>query len=93
MEGGRRSWKLLEDHGSNGIETEKNGTSESMVVDENRGWDDARQNPKKRGTSEDVVASLDKRVKDAETSMAGLKTQIEGLEGLDSNFTSMRDDF
>nr|GEW41039.1 hypothetical protein CTI12_AA187700 [Tanacetum cinerariifolium] len=39
-------------------ETEKIGASGS-VVDENRGRDDARQLPKKRGTSKDVVASLD----------------------------------
>nr|GFB41798.1 hypothetical protein CTI12_AA187700 [Tanacetum cinerariifolium] len=44
------------------IETEKNAASGSTVIDENRGRDDLRQNPKKRGTSKDVVASLDKRV-------------------------------
>ncbi|GJR66474.1 hypothetical protein Tco_0012539 [Tanacetum coccineum] len=43
------------------IETKKNGASESTVINENRGRDDARQNPKKRG--------------------------------LDSDFTSMREDF
>nr|GEY12116.1 hypothetical protein [Tanacetum cinerariifolium] len=57
-------------------ETEKNGTSGS-VVDENRDLDDARQHPKKRGTSKDVVASLDKRVAGVETSMAELKNQVE----------------
>ncbi|GKB68078.1 hypothetical protein Tco_0929490 [Tanacetum coccineum] len=70
-----------------------NTASGSAVVDENRGRDDARQHPKKRGTSKDVVASLDKRVAGVETSMAELKTQVEGLEGLDSDFTSMREDF
>nr|GEW84162.1 hypothetical protein [Tanacetum cinerariifolium] len=75
------------------IETEKNVASESTVIDENRGRDDTRQQPKKRGTSKDVVASLDQRVAGVETSMAGLKTQVEGLEGLDSDFTSMREDF
>ncbi|GJY98196.1 hypothetical protein Tco_0515106, partial [Tanacetum coccineum] len=30
------------------IETKKNGASGSTVIDENRGQDDARQNPKKR---------------------------------------------
>ncbi|GJW49012.1 putative retrotransposon gag domain, aspartic peptidase domain protein [Tanacetum coccineum] len=57
------------------------------------GWDDTRQQPKKRGASKDVVASLDQRVAGVETSMAGLKTQAEGLEGLDSDFTSMREVF
>ncbi|GKE67459.1 putative retrotransposon gag domain, aspartic peptidase domain protein, partial [Tanacetum coccineum] len=63
------------------IKTEKNGASGSVVVDENRGRDDARQHPKKRGTSKDVVASLDKRVAGVDTSMAEL------------DFTSMREDF
>nr|GEW88109.1 hypothetical protein [Tanacetum cinerariifolium] len=62
------------------IETEKNAASGSMVIDENRGRDDLHQNPKKRGTSKDVVASLDKRVAGVETSMAELKNQVEGLE-------------
>nr|GEX43770.1 putative retrotransposon Gag domain, nucleotide-binding alpha-beta plait domain protein [Tanacetum cinerariifolium] len=73
-------------------ETEKNGTSGS-VVDENRDRDDARQHPKKRGTSKDVVASLDKRVAGFETSMAELKNQVEGLKGLGSDFESMKEDF
>nr|GFD40824.1 hypothetical protein [Tanacetum cinerariifolium] len=60
-------------------ETEKIGASGS-VVDENRGRDDARQQPKKRGTC-------------VETSMAELKNQVEGLEGLGSEFESMREDF
>nr|GEY02465.1 hypothetical protein [Tanacetum cinerariifolium] len=75
------------------IEIEKNVTSGSTVIDENRGRDDVRQNPKKRGTSKDVVASLDQRVASVETSMAELKNQVDGLEGLDSAFTSMREDF
>ncbi|GJY14835.1 putative retrotransposon gag domain, nucleotide-binding alpha-beta plait domain protein [Tanacetum coccineum] len=75
------------------IEIEKNATSGSTVIDENRGRDDLRQNPKKRGTSKDVVASLDQRVAGVETSMAELKNQVEGLEGLNSDFTSMREDF
>nr|GEU37490.1 hypothetical protein [Tanacetum cinerariifolium] len=75
------------------IEIKKNVASESTIIDENRGRDDVRQNPKKRGTSNDVVASLDQRVAGVETSMAELKNQVEGLEGLDSNFTSMRKDF
>nr|GEW83524.1 putative retrotransposon Gag domain, nucleotide-binding alpha-beta plait domain protein [Tanacetum cinerariifolium] len=74
------------------IVTENNPASGS-VVDENRGRDDTRQQPKKRGTSKDVMASLDQRVAGVETSMAGLKTQFEGLEGLDSDFTSMMEDF
>ncbi|GJW42912.1 hypothetical protein Tco_0071711 [Tanacetum coccineum] len=74
-------------------ENEKIGASGSAVVDENRGRDDVRQNPKKRGTSKDVVASLDQRVAGVETSMAELKNQVEGLEGLDSDFASMREDF
>nr|GEU57083.1 hypothetical protein [Tanacetum cinerariifolium] len=73
-------------------ETEKNGASGS-VVDENRGRDNARQHPKKRGTSKDIVASLDKRVAGVETSMAELKNQFEGLEGLGSDFDGMREDF
>ncbi|GJT50986.1 ATP-binding cassette subfamily C member 8 [Tanacetum coccineum] len=75
------------------IETEKNAASGSTVIDENKGRDDLRQNPKKRGTSKDVVASLDQRVAGVETSMAELKNQVEGLEGLDSDFTSIREDF
>ncbi|GJU98173.1 ATP-binding cassette subfamily C member 8 [Tanacetum coccineum] len=75
------------------IETEKNAASGSMIIDENRGRDDTRQNPKKRGTSKEVVASLDQRVAGVETSMAELKNQVEGLEGLDSDFTSMRGNF
>ncbi|GKE31252.1 hypothetical protein Tco_1450574 [Tanacetum coccineum] len=47
----------------------------------------------KSGTSKDVVESLDKRVVGVETSKAELKTQVEGLKGLDSDFTSMREDF
>ncbi|GKF42659.1 hypothetical protein Tco_0126001, partial [Tanacetum coccineum] len=74
------------------IETKKNAASGSTVIDENMGQDDLRQNPKKRGTSKDVVASLDQRVASVETSMAELKNQVEGLEGLDSDFTS-REDF
>nr|GEY15953.1 hypothetical protein [Tanacetum cinerariifolium] len=58
------------------IKTEKNAASGSTVIDKNRGRDDLRQNPKKRGTSKDVVASLDKRVAGVETSMAELKNQI-----------------
>ncbi|GJR85442.1 cytochrome P450 78A7-like protein [Tanacetum coccineum] len=75
------------------IETEKNAASGSMVIDENRGRDDVRQNPKKRGTSKDVVASLDQRVAGFETSRAELKNQVKGLEGLNSDITSMREDF
>nr|GEX75652.1 uncharacterized protein [Tanacetum cinerariifolium] len=70
-----------------------NAASGSTVIDENRGQDDLRQNPKKRGTSKDVVASLDQRVAGVEHSMAELKNQVEGLEGLDSDFASMREDF
>ncbi|GJR66825.1 putative retrotransposon gag domain, aspartic peptidase domain protein [Tanacetum coccineum] len=65
----------------------------STVIDENKGQDDLRQNPKKRGTSKDVVASLDQRVASVETSMAELKNQVEGLKGLDFDFTTMREDF
>ncbi|GJV83150.1 putative retrotransposon gag domain, aspartic peptidase domain protein [Tanacetum coccineum] len=75
------------------IEIEKNAASGSTVIDENRGRDDVSQNPKKRGTSKDVVASLDQRVAGVETSMSDLNTQVEGLEGLDSDFASMREDF
>ncbi|GJS54545.1 hypothetical protein Tco_0627907 [Tanacetum coccineum] len=71
----------------------KKGTSESTVVDENWGRCNKRQDPKKTGSSKDVVASLDRRVAGVETTMAELKTQVEGLEGLDSDFTSMRKDF
>ncbi|GKD50534.1 putative retrotransposon gag domain, aspartic peptidase domain protein [Tanacetum coccineum] len=70
------------------IEIEKNAASRSTVIDENRGRDDVRQNPKKSGTSNDVVASLDQRVAGVETSMAELINQVEGLEGLDSDFTN-----
>ncbi|GJW00103.1 putative retrotransposon gag domain, aspartic peptidase domain protein [Tanacetum coccineum] len=70
------------------VETEKNTASGSTVIDENRGRDDLRQNPKKRGMSKDVVASLDQRVVDVKTSMTELKNQVEGLEGLDFDFTN-----
>ncbi|GJW40600.1 hypothetical protein Tco_0066445, partial [Tanacetum coccineum] len=75
------------------IETKKNAASVSTVIDENKGRDDTRQQPKNRGTSKDVMASLEQRVLSVETSMAGLKTLVEGLEGLDADFTSMREDF
>ncbi|GJX54505.1 hypothetical protein Tco_0282874 [Tanacetum coccineum] len=71
------------------IEIEKNAAT--TVIDENKGRDDVRQNPKRRGTSKDVVASLDQRVVGVETSMVELKNQVEGLEGLDSNFTRKRE--
>ncbi|GKB07141.1 putative retrotransposon gag domain, aspartic peptidase domain protein [Tanacetum coccineum] len=102
MKGGEglgSSWKLMEDLEAScrfeaiAIETEKNAASGSTVIEENRGRDDVRQKPKKRGTSKDVVASLDQRVAGVEISMAELKNQVEGLEGLDSYFTSMREDF
>ncbi|GJQ95656.1 hypothetical protein Tco_0006795 [Tanacetum coccineum] len=105
-EGLRSSWKPLEALGiveygpckqcqfeAMAIETKKNAASGSTVIDENRGQDDVRQNPKKRGMSKDVVASLDQRVAGVETSMAELKSQVEGLEGLDSDFTSIREEF
>ncbi|GJW18665.1 hypothetical protein Tco_0026101 [Tanacetum coccineum] len=69
------------------IETEKNAASKSLVIDENRGQDDLRHQPKKRGTSKEVMASLDQRVAGVETFMAELKNQVEGLESLDSDFT------
>nr|GFD56352.1 hypothetical protein CTI12_AA187700 [Tanacetum cinerariifolium] len=75
------------------IETEKNAARKSTVIDENKGQDDLRQNLKKRGTSKDVVANLDQRVAGVETSMAELKNQAEGLEGLDSDLASMKEDF
>ncbi|GJS08842.1 putative retrotransposon gag domain, aspartic peptidase domain protein [Tanacetum coccineum] len=75
------------------IESEKNAASGCTVIDENRGQDDLRQNPKKRGTSKDVMASLDQRVVGVETSISDLKTKVKGLEGLDSDFASMREDF
>ncbi|GKA21079.1 hypothetical protein Tco_0701068 [Tanacetum coccineum] len=75
------------------IEIEKNIASGSTVIDENTGRDDVRQNPKKRGTPKDVVESLDQIVTGVETSTAELKNQVEGLEGLDSNFMSKREDF
>ncbi|GKC67303.1 putative retrotransposon gag domain, aspartic peptidase domain protein, partial [Tanacetum coccineum] len=64
-----------------------------FVIDENRDRNDLHHQPKKRGTSKDVVVSLDHRVVGVETSMVKLKNQVEGLEGLDSDFTSMREDF
>ncbi|GJT34363.1 hypothetical protein Tco_0924782 [Tanacetum coccineum] len=50
-------------------------------------------NTPRRGTSKDIVVNLDKRVAGVETSMPELKTQVEGLEGLDYDFMSMREDF
>nr|GEW43303.1 hypothetical protein [Tanacetum cinerariifolium] len=67
--------------------------NESAVIDENQGRDNTRQQPKKRGTSKDVVESMDQRVAGVETSIEELNTQVEGLKGLDSNFTSMGEDF
>ncbi|GJR59546.1 putative nucleotidyltransferase, ribonuclease H [Tanacetum coccineum] len=75
------------------IEIEKNIASGSTVIDENRGRDYVHQNPKKRGTSKEVVKSLDQRVTGVETSTTKLKNQVEGLEGLDSDFMSKREDF
>nr|GEV45824.1 hypothetical protein [Tanacetum cinerariifolium] len=43
------------------IEIEKNAASGSTIIDENRDRDDLRQNTKKRGTSKDIMASLDQR--------------------------------
>nr|GEX14004.1 putative retrotransposon Gag domain, aspartic peptidase domain protein [Tanacetum cinerariifolium] len=43
--------------------------------------------------TEKNAASGNQRVAGVETSMAELKNQVEGLEGLDSNFASMREDF
>lgn len=74
-------------------ETDKIGASRSVILDERQGREYKCQNPKKRGTSKDVVTSLDKRVAGVETSVTELKNQIEVLEGLDSEFTSMKDDF
>ncbi|GKE16523.1 putative retrotransposon gag domain, nucleotide-binding alpha-beta plait domain protein [Tanacetum coccineum] len=84
-------WKLMED-----LKASCRRPLSRQVRDkwyQSKGRDDLRQNPKKRGTSKDVVASLDKRVAGVETSMAELKNQVEGLEGLDFDFTSMREDF
>nr|GEV17345.1 hypothetical protein [Tanacetum cinerariifolium] len=61
-------------------ETLTNGASGSTVVDKNCGRYDKRQDPKKTGSSKDVVASLDKRVTGVETTMTELKTQVEGLK-------------
>ena len=77
-------------------EIEKVGASGSTIIDERQGRDERRQDPKKRGTSKDVVASLDKRLSVVETSVSelkGLKDQVEGLEGLSTDFTSMKEDF
>ncbi|GJW62306.1 hypothetical protein Tco_0111641 [Tanacetum coccineum] len=65
-------------------ETKKNGACGSTVVDENQGRDDARQNTKKRDTSKDVVASLDKRVVGSETFMADvdLMREIHGVRDM-----------
>nr|GFA27875.1 hypothetical protein [Tanacetum cinerariifolium] len=43
--------------------------------------------------TEKNVASGNQRVAGVETSTTELKNQVEGLEGLDSNFASMREDF
>ena len=73
--------------------TEKIGASGSVILDERQGRDDKRQDPKKRGTSKDVVTSLDTRLTGVETSVTELKDQVEGLEGLNSEFTNMKEDF
>nr|GEU47261.1 hypothetical protein [Tanacetum cinerariifolium] len=88
-----RNWMTQIDKRKRCCELEQISTSGSAAVDKNRGQDDARQNPKKRGMSKDIVTSLNKRMASVETSVAELKTQVEGLEGLDSDFTSMREDF
>ncbi|GKC50074.1 putative retrotransposon gag domain, aspartic peptidase domain protein [Tanacetum coccineum] len=67
------------------------GKRRSRKLLEALGQDNARQNPKNKGTSKDVMASLDKRVAGVETSMADLKNQVEGLDGLDSDFTIIED--
>lgn len=43
-------------------ENEKNSASGNMVINESRGRDDKHQNPMKRGSSKNVVASVDMRV-------------------------------
>ncbi|PWA81445.1 hypothetical protein CTI12_AA187700 [Artemisia annua] len=73
--------------------TEKIGASGSAIIDERQGRDERRQDPKKRGTSKDVVSSLDTRLTGVETSVTELKDQVEGLEGLNSEFASMKEDF
>ena len=56
----------------------------SVGGDENRGRDDTRKADKKtRGMSKDLVASLDKRVEDVETSMAEFK---DGMEEFKAEF-------
>lgn len=74
-------------------ETDKIGASGSLVIDERQGREDKRQDPKKRGASKDVMSSFDKRLAGVETSVSELKTQVEGLDGLDTEFMTMKDDF
>nr|GEZ63382.1 hypothetical protein [Tanacetum cinerariifolium] len=63
------------------IEIEKNAASGSTIIDENRDRDDLRQNTKKRGTSKDIMASLDQRdFRVALNALAGdLKREIYDL--------------
>ncbi|GJS85676.1 putative nucleotidyltransferase, ribonuclease H [Tanacetum coccineum] len=75
---------------------DKNAASGSTVIDENRGRDDVHQNPKKKGMSKDVVASLDQRVAGVKASMAELKNQCEIHDLRDSfmgEITNIREEF
>ncbi|GJW79944.1 putative nucleotidyltransferase, ribonuclease H [Tanacetum coccineum] len=54
---------------------------------------ETEKNAASESTVIDENRGRDDRVAGVETSMSDLKTQVEGLEGLDSDFTSMREDF
>nr|GEY07583.1 uncharacterized protein [Tanacetum cinerariifolium] len=63
------------------LETGKNDVSGSTVIDENK------------GLGRFALKLQEERVAGVETSMVNLKNQVEGLEGLDSDFTSMGEEF
>ncbi|GKC02383.1 putative retrotransposon gag domain, aspartic peptidase domain protein [Tanacetum coccineum] len=86
MEGAKRSWKPLEDHGS----LKKPYLLPPM--------EESRQEDNRSiGSSRDTVESLAKRVVDVETSMLDLKERVEvsrqHLEELGSDFSEIREDF
>ncbi|GJY21981.1 putative retrotransposon gag domain, aspartic peptidase domain protein [Tanacetum coccineum] len=95
-------WKVLEGLGSSWKVLEVVGRVMKVMealsaLSKNReaSWKSPRENPL-LGKGPVLVVSeqgLVQRVRGVETSMAELKNQVEGLEGLDSNFASMREDF
>ena len=71
----------------------------ASIPEEDRGRDESRHEgaSKNRGKSKDLLSSLEKRLANVETFVAESKAQVEEInqhvDGLDSDFVDMRDDF